>query len=82
MPTRSYYQRQAELLRSMAAVTPDPGLRQHHLRRAKEYMDLAMSLPDDGYVPPVAPPVTQAQQPTGQQQQQIQPKKSEPENKK
>ena len=76
MPTRSYYLRQAELLRSMAAVTADPGQRQHQLRRAKEYMDLAMSFPDDEKVSPVRSAVTEAQQPTGQQQQQIQRKKA------
>jgi hypothetical protein len=47
----------------MAAATPDPGLRQHQLRCANDYMDLAMCFPDDGYVPPGAP-VSDAQQPT------------------
>ena len=78
MPTRSYYQKQAELLRNIAATTADPGQRQHLLRRASEYMDLAMGFPDD-YVPPISQ--SAPQNAIGQQQQQIQPDKGEPETK-
>ena len=74
MPTRSYYNKQAELLRNIAATTADPGQRQHLLRRAGEYMDLAMSLPED-YVPPISQ--SAPQQAIGQQQQQIQPDKGD-----
>jgi hypothetical protein len=81
MPSRSYYQRQAEILRAIAAAAPDQVERDRQLRRANEYVVLAMSLPDDGYVPPIASPVTDRPQPTGQQQQQIQPDKGEPEKK-
>ena len=78
MPTRSYYKKQAELLRNLAANTADPGQRQHLLRRANEYTDLSLSFPED-YVPPVSQ--SSPQQAIVQQQQQIQPDKGEPENK-
>ena len=75
MPSRSYYLRQAELLRSMAATTGDEDLRQQYLRRANEYVVLAMSLPEDGYIP--SAPTPNPEQPAAQQQQQIQPDNSE-----
>ena len=78
MPTRSYYLKQGELLRSIAASTADPGQRQHMQRRASEYMDLAIGLPDDGGVPPIPPRI--ASQPVAQQQHQIQPDKGDDES--
>ena len=79
MSRSSYYQRQAELLRAIAAATPDPGLRQHQLRRADEYVVLARTIPDDGYKLRSERTVSDVVQPTGKQQQQIQPDKGDPE---
>jgi hypothetical protein len=77
MPSRSYYLRQAELLRSMVATAGDEDLRQQYLRRANEYVILAMSLPEDGYISPAAPSPKEEQPAAAQQQQQVQPDISE-----
>lgn len=77
MPSRSYYLRQSELLRALAACA-GPERREQELQRANAYFVLAMSLPDDGYTPFAAPVTKAAQQPTADRQQQFPPDKEDP----
>jgi hypothetical protein len=45
MPSREYYQRQAEILRNMARATKDPALSARYIKRANEYQVLADAVP-------------------------------------
>jgi hypothetical protein len=41
MPSREYYQRQAETLRNMARTSKDPAISARYIKRADEYQVLA-----------------------------------------